>query len=959
MMKQFLDNSYLFGGNAPFVEELYEKYLENPASVPEEWRGYFDKLQLLPGAAGKDLAHAPVIESFAQRARSGGTRPQAAAPSLDRKQVSVIQLVAEYRFRGCLLADLDPLKRQQRPHIPELEPGYYDLTEADMDTVFNTGSLIGAEQQPLREIIRGLQETYCGTLGVEYMYISSRVEKRWIQERLEPVRSKPSFAPDYKKHILERLTAAEGLERYLHTRYVGQKRFSLEGGDTLIPVLDNLLQRAGTAGVQELVLGMAHRGRLNVLVNTLGKMPKDLFGEFEGKHDDALQAGDVKYHQGFSSDINTPGGPMHLTLAFNPSHLEIVNPVVEGSVRARQHRRKDRGGEQVLPVLIHGDAAVAGQGVVMETLNLAQTRGYGTGGTVHIVVNNQIGFTTSDVRDSRSTLYCTDVMKMIEAPIFHVNGDDPEACVMAIEIALDYRSKFKKDVVVDIVCFRKLGHNEQDEPMVTQPLMYKIINAHPGTRKLYADKLAALGVIAADEADKLVATFRQAMDGGFHTNKTILSNFKPPFAVDWSKYKNTKWNESDDTTLPLADLQMLSERLTAIPANFKLQPRVEKIIADRRLMGQGKLPVDWGMAENLAYASLLKDGFSVRISGQDCGRGTFFHRHAVLHDQNREKWDSGSYIPLAHIAPNQGDFVVIDSVLSEEAVLGFEYGYSTSEPNELVVWEAQFGDFVNGAQVVIDQFIAAGEVKWGRICGMVMMLPHGYEGQGPEHSSGRPERFLQLCADYNLQVCIPATPVQMFFLLRRQMIRPYRKPLVIFTPKSLLRHKESVSPLPEFAESKFKAVNGEWDESIKPDKVRRVILCSGKVFFDLMAARREKGIKDMAIVRIAQLYPFPHDEFQAQIDLYAGASEVIWCQEEPGNQGAWHRIQHYVLRHMRANQVLGYAMRASSASPAAGYLSLHTEQQKALVEAAFAPLADNLVKPVQGLGRKRRKKHVD
>jgi 2-oxoglutarate dehydrogenase E1 component len=961
MLQQFLSNSYLFGGNAPYVEELYESYLADPGAVPEEWRAYFDKLQLLPAGGSnralKDVAHAPVVESFAQRAKSGAPRPVAAG-DLDRKQVSVIQLVAEYRFRGCLLADLDPLKRQQRPHIAELEPAYYDLTEADMDTVFNTGTLMGPEQAPLRDIIRGLQETYCGALGVEYMYLSSRAEKRWIQERLEPVRSKPSFSPDYKKHILERLTAAEGLERYLHTRYVGQKRFSLEGGDTLIPVLDNLLQRAGSAGVQELVLGMAHRGRLNVLVNTLGKMPANLFGEFEGKHDDALQSGDVKYHQGFSSDINTPGGPMHLTLAFNPSHLEIVNPVVEGSVRARQHRRKDRGGDQVLPVLIHGDAAVAGQGVVMETLNLSQTRGYGTGGTVHIVVNNQIGFTTSDARDIRSTLYCTDVMKMVEAPIFHVNGDDPEACVMAVEIALDYRSKFKKDVVVDIVCFRKLGHNEQDEPMVTQPLMYKTVNAHPGTRKLYAGKLAAQGVIAADEADRMVANFRQAMDGGYHTNKTILANFKPPFAVDWSRYKNTKWNESDDTTLPLADLQMLAEKLTAIPPNFKLHPRVEKIIADRRLMGQGKLPVDWGMAENLAYASLLKDGFSVRISGQDCGRGTFFHRHAVLHDQNREKWDSGTYIPLAHIAPNQGDFVVIDSVLSEEAVLGFEYGYSTSEPNELVVWEAQFGDFVNGAQVVIDQFIAAGEVKWGRICGMVMMLPHGYEGQGPEHSSGRPERFLQLCADYNIQVCIPATPVQMFFLLRRQMIRPYRKPLVIFTPKSLLRHKESVSPLPEFAESKFRAVNGDWDESIKPEKVKRVICCSGKVFFDLMAARREKALKDVAIVRIAQLYPFPHDEFQAQINLYASANEVIWCQEEPGNQGAWHRTQHYLLRHMRPDQVLGYALRASAASPAVGYLALHNEQQKELVNAAFAPLTDNLVLPVQGAGRKKRTKNA-
>jgi 2-oxoglutarate dehydrogenase E1 component len=953
MMKEFLANSYLFGGNAPFVEQLYEQWLGDPQAVPAQWREYFEGLQRLPapGGAARDVAHAPVIESFAQRAKAGVARPSA-GPAPDRKQVSVIQLVAEYRFRGCLIADLDPLKRLPKPHIVELEPGYYDLADADLDTPFNTGTYMGAEQATLREIIQHLRDTYCGTLGVEYMYLSSRAEKRWIQERLEPIRSKPSFSADEKLHILERLTAAEGLERYLHTRYVGQKRFSLEGGDTLIPVLDHLLQRAGAAGVQELVLGMAHRGRLNVLVNILGKMPKDLFREFEGEHDHSALAGDVKYHQGFSSDINTPGGPMHLTLAFNPSHLEIVNPVVEGSVRARQHRRKDRDGSQVLPVLIHGDAAVAGQGVVMETLNLSQTRGYGTGGTVHIVINNQIGFTTSDTRDVRSTLYCTDVMKMIEAPIFHVNGDDPEAAVMAIEMALDFRMQFRKDVVVDIVCFRKLGHNEQDEPMVTQPLMYKIINTHPGTRKLYAEKLVAQRVTGADQPDKIAATFRQALEGGYHTNQTILSNFKPPFAVDWTKYRGTKWNENDDTTLPLADLHMLAERLTAVPANFKLQPRVEKIIADRRLMGQGKIPVDWGMAENLAYASLLKDGYAVRISGQDSGRGTFFHRHAVLHDQNREKWDAGTYIPLQHIAPNQGDFVVIDSVLSEEAVLGFEYGYSTSEPNELVVWEAQFGDFMNGAQVVIDQFIAAGEVKWGRICGMVMMLPHGYEGQGPEHSSARIERFLQLCADYNIQVCIPATPVQMFFLLRRQMIRPYRKPLVIFTPKSLLRHKESVSPLPEFAESKFKAVNWEWDESIDPQQVKRLIACSGKVFFDLMAARKELGIRDAAIVRIAQLYPFPHDDFQAEIDRYPNAGEVLWCQEEPGNQGAWHRIQHYLLRHMRPGQRLAYAMRASSASPAVGYLSLHLEQQKALVAAAFAPVTDNLVMPVQSSARK-------
>jgi 2-oxoglutarate dehydrogenase E1 component len=952
-MKEFLSNSYLFGANAPFIEELYEAWLADPQAVPQQWREYFDRLQGVASAGGaRDVAHTPVIEAFAQRARAGAARPAAHVAGLDRKQMSVLQLIAEYRFRGVFLADIDPLKRHEPPRIPELDPAYYDLSDADLDAVYNTGTLIGPEHATLREIIKTLQDTYCGTLGVEYMYLSSRAEKRWIQERLEPVRSRPSYSADIKRHVLERLTAAEGLERFLHTRYVGQKRFSLEGGETLIPMLDNLLQRAGEAGVQELVIGMAHRGRLNVLVNTLGKMPKDLFAEFEGKHDESILAGDVKYHVGFSSDIDTPGGPMHLTLAFNPSHLEIVNPVVEGSVRARQHRRKDRGGDQVLPVLIHGDAAVAGQGVVMETLNLSNTRGYGTGGTVHIVLNNQIGFTTSDPRDSRSTLYCTDVMKMVEMPIFHVNGDDPEAAVMAIEIALDYRSKFKKDVAVDLVCFRKLGHNEQDEPMVTQPLMYKIINQHPGTRKLYADRLLAQGLIGPEDADKMVAGYRQALDAGTHTNKTILSNFRPPFAVDWTKYNRSKWNEKDDTTLPLAELKALAETLTTIPPSFKLHPRVEKIIADRRLMGQGKLPVDWGMAENLAYASLLKDGFAVRFSGQDSGRGTFFHRHAVLHDQNREKWDSGSYVALNNIAPNQGDFVIIDSVLSEEAVLGFEYGYSTSEPNELVVWEAQFGDFANGAQVVIDQFIAAGEVKWGRICGLVMMLPHGYEGQGPEHSSGRIERYLQLCADNNMQVCVPATPVQMFFLLRRQMIRPYRKPLVIFTPKSLLRHKESVSPIEEFAESKFKPVNADWDQGIRAQDVKRVIFCSGKVFFDLMAGRKERGVRDVAIARIAQLYPFPHEEFQEQINLYQNAPEVLWCQEEPENQGAWYWIQRYILKHMREDQILGYAMRPSSASPAVGYQSLHNEQQKELVDAAFRPLTDNLVRPVQGTGRK-------
>jgi 2-oxoglutarate dehydrogenase E1 component len=679
---------------------------------------------------------------------------------------------------------------------------------------------------------------------------------------------------------------------------------------------------------------MAHRGRLNVLVNTMGKMPKDLFSEFEGKHADSFPAGDVKYHMGFSSDIITPGGPMHLTLAFNPSHLEIVNPVVEGSVRARQHRRRDRDGKQVLPVVIHGDAAFAGQGVVMETLNLSQTRGYRTGGTVHIIINNQIGFTTSDTRDARSTLYCTDVVKMVEAPVFHVNGDDPEAVVLATEIALDFRAEFHKDVVVDLVCFRRHGHNEQDEPMVTQPMMYKLVAQHPGTRKLYADRLAEQGVIQLEDPEQMIKAYRAALDGGYHTNKTILSNYRPPYAVNWEKFKGAKWNEKVVTAVPIAELKSLSEKLTTIPPEFKLHPRVEKVIADRRQMGQGKLPLDWGMAENLAYAALLKDGYAVRMSGQDSGRGTFFHRHAVLHDQARARWDAGTWVPLQHIAENQPDFVAIDSVLSEEAVLGFEYGYATAEPNELVLWEAQFGDFVNGAQVVVDQFIASGEVKWGRMCGLVLMLPHGYEGQGPEHSSARLERFLQLCADYNMQICVPSTPAQMFHMLRRQMMRTFRKPLIIFSPKSMLRHKESVSSLEELATGAFQPVIGESD-NLNPDEVKRVVFCSGKVYYDVRAARRERGITDIAIVRLEQLYPFPHDEFKAQIDRYAKAREIVWCQEEPGNQGAWHRIQHYLLRHLLPTQKMSYALRPSSASPAAGYLALHNEQQKAVVDAAL------------------------
>ena len=944
MLKQFQSNSYLFGGNAPYVEDLYESYLDNPASVPEQWRAYFDQMQLVTapgkGAGDRDVAHAPIIESFAMRAKQGTLRPSATQTDLTvaRKQVYVQQLIAAYRILGSRWAQLDPLRRQERPQIPELEPAFYDLTETDMDTPFDAASLyFGQERMTLREIIKGLRQTYCGSVGIEYMYISDPAQKRWLQQRFESIRSVPTFSAETKKHVLDRLTAAETLEKYLHTRYVGQKRFSLEGGESLIPCVDELIQRCGSQGVQEIVIGMAHRGRLNVLVNVLGKTPKDLFAEFEGIHADDLHSGDVKYHKGFSSDVSTPGGPVHLSLAFNPSHLEIANPVVEGSVRARQRRRGDKDGTQVMSILVHGDAAFAGQGVVMETLNLSNTRGYGTGGTVHIVVNNQIGFTTSDPRDSRSTLYCTDVAKMVEAPIFHVNGDDPEAVVLVTQLALDYRMEFHRDVVVDIVCFRKLGHNEQDTPSVTQPLMYKRIAAHPGTRKLYADKLAAQGVIAATEADDLIKSMRTALDAGQHTADPVISNFKSQYAVDWVPFLDRKWTDAADTAVPLAELQRMAQRITTIPADFKLHPLVEKVVADRKAMGEGRLPVDWGMAEHFAYASLVASGYAVRLSGQDSGRGTFVHRHAVLHDQNREKWDSGTFIPLQHISEKQAPFTVIDSVLSEEAVLGFEYGYATAEPNELVIWEAQFGDFANGAQVVIDQFISSGETKWNRACGLVMMLPHGFEGQGPEHSSARLERYLQLCAEHNMQVVVPSPAAQMFHLLRRQMIRLFRKPLIIMTPKSLLRNKEAMSPLAEFAKGQFHTVIGEV-EHFDPESVKRIICCSGKVYYELVAARREREIKGTAIIRVEQLYPFPHKAFAAEIKRYPNASQIVWCQEEPQNQGAWYQTRHYFIENMREDQKLLYAGRASSASPAVGYYAKHQEQQKALVEAALGKL---------------------
>ncbi len=939
-------NSYLFGGNAPYVEEMYEKYLEHPGSVPDNWRGYFDALQHVPatdGSTARDVPHQPVVNAFAELAKQGAARavqPAGADSELGRKRVAVQQLIAAYRNVGCRWADLDPLKRTEREHIPELDPAFYGFTDADYETVFNTSNTyFGKEVMSLRDLLNTLRETYCGSFGPEYMYISDQAQKRWWQEKLESIRSKPSFDAEKKKHILDRLTAAEGLERFLHTKYVGQKRFSLEGGESFIAAMDEVIQQAGAQGVQEIVIGMAHRGRLNVLVNTLGKMPKDLFAEFDHTAPEALPAGDVKYHQGFSSDVTTPGGPVHLSLAFNPSHLEIVNPVVEGSVRARMDRRGDPQGKQVLPVLVHGDAAFAGQGVNQETLALAQTRGYSTGGTVHIIINNQIGFTTSDPRDLRSTLYCTDIVKGVEAPVLHVNGDDPEAVVLAAQLALEYRMTFSKDVVVDIICFRKLGHNEQDTPSLTQPLMYKKIAQHPGTRKLYADKLAAQG-LGDTLGDDMSKAYRAAMDAGKHTVDPVLTNFKSKYAVDWSPFLSKKWTDAADTAIPLAEWKRLSEKITTIPASVTPHQLVKKVYDDRAAMGRGEVNVDWGMGEHMAFASLVASGYPVRLSGEDSGRGTFTHRHSVIHDQNREKWDEGTYVPLHNVSEGQAPFVVIDSILSEEAVLGFEYGYAGSDPNTLVIWEAQFGDFANGAQVVIDQFIASGEVKWGRANGLTLMLPHGYEGQGPEHSSARLERFMQMAADTNMQIVQPTTASQIFHVLRRQMVRNVRKPLIIFTPKSLLRNKDATSPVTEFTKGGFQTVIPENSEDVikKADKVKRVICCSGKVYYDLVKKREEKGADDVAIIRVEQLYPFPHKVFSTELKKYPHATDIVWCQDEPQNQGAWFFVQHQVHENMLEGQKLGYAGRAASASPAVGYAHLHQDQQKALTEAAFAKL---------------------
>ena len=937
LIEQFRQSSPLFGGNAAFIEDLYESFLSNPESVSDNWRQYFRDLQAQTAGA-RDVAHGPIRDSFAQLA----LRPQAVArggaqvlsPEAAEKQASVLRIINAYRTRGHKAADLDPLRLRDRPPVPELDPGYHGLSEADMNSSFNTGSLVAPSQWTLRDIMSLIRDVYVGAIGSEYMHINETAEKRWIQQRLEGQRARLELSAAQRKELLHWLVAAEGLERYLHTRYVGQKRFSLEGGESLIPMMDEIIQQAGAQGVQEIIMGMAHRGRLNVLVNIIGKSPSELFAEFEGKRRIG-SAGDVKYHMGFSSDVQTPGGSVHLALAFNPSHLEIVNPVVEGSVRARMERRRQSGAETppfntVIPLLIHGDAAFAGQGVNMETFQFSQVRGYRTGGTIHIVVNNQIGFTTSNPLDARSALYCTDVAKMLQAPIFHVNGDDPEAVLFVTRLAVEYRLTFNKDVVIDMICYRRLGHNEADEPAATQPMMYKKIRARKTTAVLYAEKLSAEGVIAENDFAEMQAKYRTDLDEGRQVSRPTLPHVKGPHSIDWMPFFNEDWKAPVHTAVPLETIRDLSDRLLKIPAGVELHSRVAKIMDDRRKMAAGALPLDWGFAENLAYATLLKEGFQVRISGQDCGRGTFFHRHSVLHNQK----DGTSYVPLMNLFPGQPNFIVIDSILSEEAVLGFEYGYATAEPNGLIVWEGQFGDFANGAQVVIDQFITSGQTKWDRMCGLVMLLPHGYEGQGPEHSSARLERYLQLCAENNIQVVVPSTPAQCFHMLRRQLKRSFRKPLVVMSPKSLLRHRLAVNNLEDLTEGRFQEIIPEIDPH-DPAQITRVVACSGKVFYDLLEARRERKLAHVAIIRIEQLYPFPQAQYNQILNQYPNLADIAWCQEEPKNQGAWYESLHHLDRGLPRNLKIRYAGRPHSASPAVGYYSVHVEQQQQLINEAL------------------------
>lgn len=939
----YKNNQHIYGANAEYIESLYQQYLQDPTSVSQSWQQYFSQLDVHKDIQLHD-SHQDIRKNIASELQDKHTQTTG-SHSLNtdqhhqEKQRAVSRLVRNYRRLGHRQADIDPLYGEGRIEIDRLSPEYHGLTSADLDEEFFTWEHDSNNKQSLSSIINLMSTTYCGSIGSETEHISDPEQKRWLRKYLESNYASLKLTAGKKKRILTRLIAANALEVYLHRKYIGQKRFSLEGGTSLIPLLDTLIQSAGDQDIREAIIGMAHRGRLNVLVNIMGKNPHDLFEEFEGNVDLEFGSGDVKYHKGFSIDLKTNKKSIHTVLAFNPSHLEIINPVVEGSVRARQERRQDKKHKQVIPVLIHGDAAFAGQGVVMETLNLSSTRGYTTGGTIHIIINNQIGFTTSDPLDSRSTLYCTDVAKMVQAPILHVNGDDPEAVVFATQLAMDYRVKYSCDIVIDMICYRRHGHSEADEPAITQPLMYQRIRNKERVDQMYFKQLLEENVVSQSEYDDIEKDYIKKLNIGKPVCTEIARRSRSKYVVDYKPFKGTHWRQPTDTAITNDIIQQLGEVLTSVPKGFSVHKNVQKIIDQRKRMADGSLPTDWGFAEMLAYGSLLEQGYPVRLSGQDSVRGTFSHRHCAFHDQN----NGDVHIPLRNIFKRQPQFLPINSLLSEAAVLGYEVGYATSEPNSLVIWEAQFGDFANNAQVIIDQFLSSSEVKWQRYCGLVLFLPHGYDGQGPEHSSARMERYLQLCAEENMQVCVPTTPAQHFHLLRRQMLRPYRKPLIVLTPKSLLRHPKSTSLLDEFTQQGFKSIITTYDDA-NIAKVTRLLLCSGKVYYDLLEQKQKNKLDNVEIIRIEQLYPFPGDEIKAQLAKFKHVSDIVWVQEEPRNQGAWFYMQsrRNLSDCIYPNQSLQYAGRDYSASPAAGYMQLHRQQQSQLVNEALGLTAETI-----------------
>ena len=937
-------SAYLGGVDPAVIEQLYARYLRDPSSVDPSWRRIFEE----EGGVPEDAA-----ESAAKGSEALGLpepRPPAAptsestdadgpvqAETID--SIRALMMIRAYRVRGHLIASLDPLGLDGERHHPELDPKSYGFSEADYDRPIYVDGVLGLKRATLRQVLAILKQTYCTRIGVEFMHIQHPDRKAWVQRMMEGERNRQSLSRGEKTEILRHLHEAEGFERFLDVKYAGAKRFSLEGSESVIPALEAVIAQAATHGVDEIVIGMAHRGRLNVLTSIMGKSYAAVFSEFQGgvtTAGDVQGSGDVKYHLGASADRVLEGGhSLHISLTPNPSHLEAVNPVVLGKVRAKQAMRGDKARERVMGLLIHGDAALAGQGTCSEVFELSELRAYRTGGTVHIVINNQIGFTTSPAQ-ARTSPYPSEVAKIIQAPVFHVNGDDPEAVVRVCQIAADYRQQFKADVVVDIFCYRRHGHNEGDEPAFTQPAMYRAIRERPTTRQIYTERLVAEGVLTATDAERMMAGFRAKLEAELEASKSYRPNKADWLEGDWADIEAAPRDERPgDTAVAPEVLAEIGQAITGVPAGLAVHPRIQRQLDEKRQALAAGGPIDWATAEALAFGALLLEGKPVRLSGQDCTRGTFSQRHAGLIDQESEQ----RYIPLNNIRPDQARLKLADSLLSEAGVLGFEYGHSIADPNALAIWEAQFGDFANGAQVIIDQFVAAGEAKWLRMSGLVMLLPHGFEGQGPEHSSARLERYLQLYADGNIQVVNCSTPASYFHVLRRQLRRSIRKPLIVMSPKSLLRHRRCASQLEEMSGgSRFHRVIGETDSKVTPERVRRVVFCSGKVYYDLLAAREERGTRDIALLRLEQIAPFPSRSIMVELAKYREA-EVVWCQEEPENMGAWTfvapRIDSVLADLDGAPPRARYVGRASAASPATGFLVVHQREQRALIDAAL------------------------